>query len=203
MKRGIIYKITNNINGKIYIGQTVMTLHSRLMCHARSQYCVLLKRAIDKYGILAFSIEEIDFALDKGELNKKEIFWINKLMSNNSNVGYNIRGNSESIYGVSLETRKKLSIIAKSQNRIPSVNPTKNPSDELRRKLAKIKGANPFWAYRLDGTFVKQFYSSGQAGLELGVSATHIRKILRGTGKSLGGFFFGHESPKGILLLSA
>jgi len=47
---GCVYKITSP-SGKVYIGQTVKTLHERIKGHKKSSTnCTLLKRAIDKYG---------------------------------------------------------------------------------------------------------------------------------------------------------
>ena len=46
----IIYKITNNVNGKIYIGQTVRTLEERLSEHKRKKVS-LISKAFDKYGL--------------------------------------------------------------------------------------------------------------------------------------------------------
>ena len=68
----IIYKITNNINGKAYIGQTTNTLARRWCKHntPSSNYCRLLKRALNKYGKENFIIEKIAGSESIEELNK-------------------------------------------------------------------------------------------------------------------------------------
>lgn len=92
---GIIYKITNNINGKIYIGQTRMSEPQRWQQHIWYAYnnpdgdCVLLCRAINKYGKENFSREILEEATDNF-LNEREIYWIKTLNSTDRNVGYNI-----------------------------------------------------------------------------------------------------------------
>lgn len=96
---GYIYKITNLINNKIYIGQTVQTVEQRFRGHCNSakrlkQHPERYKRpceihsAINKYGVENFIVEQIDTAESKYELNKKEIYWINYYDS--TNVGYNM-----------------------------------------------------------------------------------------------------------------
>ena len=93
-----IYKYTNKINGKVYIGQTV-DLDSRLKSHLKSAkrgnkdafHC-----AIRKYGIESFTYEVIDGALSSSELNYKEQHYIHLYNSLAPN-GYNLRlGNQPS-----------------------------------------------------------------------------------------------------------
>lgn len=55
MSNGIIYKITNTINGKCYIGQTTSNINKRWSQHiynakTQSQKCRFLENAIKKYG---------------------------------------------------------------------------------------------------------------------------------------------------------
>jgi len=90
---GIIYKITNNINGKIYIGQTKNTFNKRYKNNFE-KYAInpLLKSDIKQYGYNNFTIDkEIDVALNKDELNQKEIYWIEFYNSFNREYGYNMR----------------------------------------------------------------------------------------------------------------
>lgn len=57
---GIIYKITNLVNNKVYIGQTERTLKERWGQHKYSKGCKYLHNAILKYGAESFKIEEIE-----------------------------------------------------------------------------------------------------------------------------------------------
>lgn len=84
-----IYKITNKINNKIYIGQTVNTPEKRWKRHIQdSKYLdTHFARAIKKYGSDNFIVEAIDTASTKEELNQKEIYWINYY--NSAKEGYN------------------------------------------------------------------------------------------------------------------
>lgn len=76
---GIIYKITNIINSKVYIGQTIRPLKIRWYEHCQSinneKYQMIIKRAIHKYGKENFTIESIE-ECDQQLLNQREKYWI-------------------------------------------------------------------------------------------------------------------------------
>jgi len=88
---GVIYRITNNINGKIYIGQTKASIGERLKQHiyekrAKMPICF----AIQKYGKNNFKIEEIDIGFSKEELDYIEEYWIKFYNTTNRKIGYNV-----------------------------------------------------------------------------------------------------------------
>jgi group I intron endonuclease len=108
----IIYKITNEVNGKVYIGQTIRSIKKRWWEHKddMSKSELPLYRAMRKYGVDNFTIEEIDGANSKSELNYKEVHYMYKFNSLDKNSGYNLRmGGSNG--GHSQETRDKISKI--------------------------------------------------------------------------------------------
>ena len=87
-----IYKITNIVNGKCYVGQAV-DIEKRLREHIndsfnpkRREYEYPLSRAYRKYGLESFKTEILEICL-REELNKKEIFWIEHF--NSKKEGYN------------------------------------------------------------------------------------------------------------------
>lgn len=89
MTCGIIYKISNSVNDKVYIGQTRRPLAKRWKQHKQravygNQHLYLAMR---KYGIECFSIEKIDEATSKEELDVKEEYWIK--FFNSIKNGYN------------------------------------------------------------------------------------------------------------------
>ena len=106
---GVIYKITNLLSGKIYVGQTVNFQH-RIHCHKCSNRTGV-DAAIKKYGWENFKIEVIEeCSIEK--LDEREIFWIEK-MDCIAPKGYNLTfgGNANRI--LSDETRAKLSANSK------------------------------------------------------------------------------------------
>lgn len=88
---GVIYKITNKINGKIYIGKCGKDNDNFL----KSNYYgsgTIITDAIKKYGVENFDreiIEEVHNSDRKLE-NEREIYWIDKLDARNPEIGYNI-----------------------------------------------------------------------------------------------------------------
>jgi len=83
----IIYKITNKINGKFYIGKTVSSLEKRISSHKKDRRNITpLTRAIDKYGWENFDVEVL-WRGKISEVNEREIFFIKE--TNAIKNGYN------------------------------------------------------------------------------------------------------------------
>ena len=74
----IVYKITNKINNKFYIGITSKPIEHRFSGHI-NQPRFYLGEAIKKYGEQNFIIEKIDTAQSFDKLKKLEQYYINKL----------------------------------------------------------------------------------------------------------------------------
>lgn len=93
---GYIYKTTNLINNKIYIGKHIW--HKAEIDKSYLGSGVYLKKAIDKYGKSAFICEILDYAETLEELNKKEIEYILKFNSMDPSVGYNLTRSGDGTY---------------------------------------------------------------------------------------------------------
>lgn len=88
-----IYKITNIVNGKVYVGSTVNLYHRR--CHhfgrlrSNDHANEHLQNAFNKYGEQSFHFAVIELC-DRDNLLDREDFWINGLNAHHSKSGYNI-----------------------------------------------------------------------------------------------------------------
>lgn len=156
----IIYKITNRVNGKVYIGQTVTSLKQRWKCHRHSSANCIFHKAIRKYGAENFTVEQIDIAADVDELNMKEKYWIRHYNSMIPN-GYNSTDGGDN-FVVSETVRKKMSEKRKGvpgRKLYGEENPFygKKHSEETRRKLSehakkRTGSKNPFYGHALTET---------------------------------------------------
>ena len=77
---GYIYKITNTLNDKVYIGQTIKTVQKRFTQHknnSNKEYFsqIVLYKAFNKYGIENFICEEIE-EVPNDKLDEREKYWI-------------------------------------------------------------------------------------------------------------------------------
>lgn len=94
---GYIYKITNKINNKAYIGQTRFTIEIRWAKHLKDSKIEKIKerplyRAFNKYGIENFIIEKLEECSNE-YLNEREIFYIS--LFNSFKEGYNLTNGGE------------------------------------------------------------------------------------------------------------
>ena len=96
-----IYRVINNINGKIYVGKSV-NIKERWNTHIReskvndeqwnSNYRGVrtpFHAAMRKYGIENFTFEVLE-ECDQEQLNEKEKYWIKELNAIDREIGYNV-----------------------------------------------------------------------------------------------------------------
>lgn len=107
----IIYKITNQVNNKVYIGLTTETLQKRWIGHKQaSKTCERhLYKSMRKYGLDNFTIEEIDSTDNFQILGQLERKYIKEYNSQNPQFGYNITAGGESNQ-LDANPRAKLSV---------------------------------------------------------------------------------------------
>ena len=201
-----IYQITNNINGKIYVGKTVknniqerweehLKDYKKPRCEKRPLY-----DAMNKYGSENFSIKELE-ECSAEELNDKEIYWIEKLGS--FKYGYNatIGGDGKHyadydlIYSLFLEGYncseiKRLTGYDNFTIRIALDN--KSISMEERYRQSRKLNRNGKSVAKIDpitNKIIEIYPSISEAERQNG-NSKHIGHVCRGQRKSCKGYFW-------------
>lgn len=202
-----IYKITNNINGKIYIGMTYRTIQERWKehqnnCSRKQVENRPLYRAMNKYGIENFSIEIIE---KTNQPEERERYWIEQLGS--FKYGYNATlggdGKPYIDYNLVIKTYKEVQNIAE-VSRILNID-VFTISKILHRNKIKIKSSTeivkekygkPVGMYSNAGELLKTFSTLTDAARYLIESnkvpsystlkgiAAHIGKVCKGKRKT-------------------
>lgn len=130
-----IYKITNLINNKIYIGKTKHLIYKRWRQHIESSHNpkVAIHYAIRKYGENNFKINVIMKCRTFKELNENEKFYIRYYKSLKN--GYNLTEGGDGNSNPTVETRNKVSKNHANNKGKNSPMYGKHPSKEIIRRL--------------------------------------------------------------------
>ena len=137
---GYIYKTTNLINNKIYIGKHMSEKVSKTYKGSGK----ILKQAFKKYGKENFLCEVIATANTEDELNNLEAYWIEQYNSRDPEIGYNIvaGGLGTSGYKHTEEAKQKMSkaktgrrLTEEWKRHVSEANRGKFVSEETREKL--------------------------------------------------------------------
>lgn len=190
-----IYKITNLINNKMYIGQST-NIQERWEEHKfySSKEQTAIQQAFKKYGISNFSFEVIE-ECPKEKLDEREIYWIQ--FYDTYNNGYNLtKGGMSKIkldYEFIVETYQRLGSIHATHKEL-GIN-----RDSVRRALDyfnisynKNRSA-PIAVVMIDketGEELKTFATIKDAAAYAGISDSTIRGYFSGRLKSAGGYLW-------------
>jgi group I intron endonuclease len=116
IKKFYVYKITNTINGKIYIGKATninkrWNKHKATARAKRPKDYSYIHKAMNKYGFDNFIIEILSEYNSEAEALTAETDYIKQYGSRDRNVGYNLTNGGEGISGFkfSKESKKQMS----------------------------------------------------------------------------------------------
>lgn len=200
-----IYKITNQINGKIYVGKTLSTIDNRWCEHLRDysrSYNKIrpLYSAMIKYGVKNFSIEELEECLPE-EASEREKYWIETLQSFKKGYNATVGGDGVQKYDYQLigAMYKELHNKAEVARRLGCNEST------VQRALDSehISNLNPIYnnrivnQYTLDGKYIQSFPSCKAAAKYLGKitgtsngASSHISQVCKGKRKTAYGYIW-------------
>ena len=181
----IIYKYTNTINGKVYIGQTSKSLEERA-CPNGVNYkeCRRFYGAICKYSWENFKPEILEEVETLEEANDREVYYISQYKSNNPEFGYNIANGGDN-HIQSEESRKIISQKAIERYKDPAKNPMygRKHTEDAKKKQSECKMGNKNPMYGRKWT-EKQRANSGTKGKHLNLTDER-RCALSERGKEL------------------
>ena len=147
----LIYKVTNLINGKVYIGQTTTSLEQRKREHEYRAHSekrqTYFYNALNLYGSKNFKWEIIEKNIEFNELNDREKYWIFQYKSNLKDFGYNMTkggDNADNLNKWRKENPELASLEAhKGWNKMKQIL-SENPEKELVRKEKAKNGAQKY-----------------------------------------------------------
>ena len=194
----IIYKITNKVNGKVYIGETIRSLETRWKEHIHESfkeghgYNYHLHTAIRKYGTDNFSIEMIDNCPDE-ERFQLETKYIKQYDTTNPDKGYNtvVEGEGHILIATEtileawnegltvLDTAKMLGIYkATVSNRLHANGITDEEINSRVNKMIQERCGFIVEQYDLNGNFIKEWPSASECGRN-GYNGSAISSVCR------------------------
>lgn len=206
---GVIYKWTNKINGKAYIGQTVNE-KTRKQDHIKGKYNSVIHKAIKKYGLENFDYEVLE-KIEESKLSEREIYWIKYFDTYNN--GYNLTEGGEGTRGFSHsfteEQKKKMSESRKGQipwnkgkhgiyseetrKKISEASKKHKYTDEVKEKISKkLKGRPSPNKGKITSEETKQKISkSVKESFDRNNTREKLSKILKGIGGRKKGISYG------------
>ena len=201
---GEIYKITNTINGKVYIGQTAYNHLVRWETHIQDFYNLkdsILYRAMRKHGVENFVIERLE-ECENEYLDAKEIYYIQK--HNSYKEGYNATLGGGGQRHDPFDGEKVLALWAEGLNLTDISGATKNNIQTIRDFLCSSGVPDIDLFYRGKRVSVRQvccidfktreilevYPSIKEAGEALGRSLASIGLTCQGRKESAHGYFW-------------
>ena len=184
----IVYKTTNLVNNKIYIGKSKYNRKSYLGSG------LILKKAIKKYGKENFKKEIIEKCKTDFEVNKKEKYWIKHYNSTNRTIGYNIHTGGQGgkctpkTAQKIIEIRRKngtLNHTQETKDKIRQANTGKKPSPETLEKLRKSHLGQQAWNKGLTKETDPRLKVQGEKWSENRKAGKHKEYIQYNKGKSI------------------
>ena len=214
-KKGIVYKVTNKVNGMYYVGVSTKTLEERKKDHIKNSNkgkAYAFQNAIGTYGADAFKWEQIDTANSTDELAQKEKDYILKYDAKDN--GYNSIGGGgikKTVYQYSLDG-DLINTYASLLSAGNAVKVTKSAIGQACTGVAKTcKGY--VWSYlssfpvilkddrkkrvqqfTKNGESVREFESVTEASIITDCNKTSIAKVCRGERKTCGGYLWKYIS---------
>lgn len=193
-----IYRITNLVNGKVYIGQT-MNPKLRWAKHKTNKKNRHLYGSFKKYGIENFSFEVLLSNLTKEQADRVEIRLIKRYKATDPNIGYNnANGGSHGTY--SQATKDRLSVSHKKYfetHTHPLLGTHMSKERYEHHMSTRLRGKDsPWWCNgskveQIDtktGEVIAVYPAVSEAYRQTGIQISNIVKVCKGKRDKAGGY---------------
>jgi|TARA_R100001463_G_scaffold4525_1_gene16782 hypothetical protein len=176
-RNGFVYKLTNNLNGKMYVGSTVRTPRLFKWYYGGG---IVINQAIKRNGRSNFSKEALYYGPDYREL---EEFILHELDAVNNPNYYNITNNARGGYNAAAYTKEARAKQAKAHSKTMKG-----------RRLKHFE--KPTIQMDLQGNVINTFYSLNEASRQTGVKPDNICAYIRQRPKRnhAGGFLWAYTT---------
>lgn len=217
---GYIYKIWNEDNNKLYIGQTSVGIKTRWSQHL-SNYLTnnaVLYRAMRKHGAGIFHIEQIE-ECENDMLNEREKYWISYYDSYKN--GYNSTPGGTALPSGKMFKRLDDSLIRELWDNGLSITEisekTQNSTTSIREHLLEYENFNieesikrgniksgisrrkSITQWDLQGNFIAKYESASEASKITGIPDSNIGKCLHKERQTAGDFYWTYENEIPII----
>lgn len=214
MIKGIIYKWTNKVNNKCYIGKTINEYKRKWEHLHDRRYKSAFHDALDKYGVEQFNYEVLvslssnDYEKINNVLNHLERFYIKKYNSSDRDCGYNLTDGGDGLigrfgvlnpfYGKHHTEETKLKQSKLMSGRKQSEETIKKKSESLKKvvhtkdwnRKVGISNQKQVFAFK-DGVLIGKYNCYNDCKNDLGLpNIKGISKVVRGTSKTYYGYYF-------------
>lgn len=206
-----IYRITNLLNGKCYIGQSIdiekrWAEHKSIYNHPRcSNYHIY--KAFRKYGIENFSFSVVE-ECEQSLLNEREKFWIQHFNSFEHGYNMTIGGNGTELISRSdvydlwddgfsvADIASQMDCSPVTISKIIRGYDKYDKAESIRR--GKLWHRKPVVQYKLDGSHICEFESISSASNSTGVSSDSISACCNRRLKSAGGYLWSFNTKNDV-----
>lgn len=209
MKSGIIYCITNKINGKKYIGKTMLSIEERWKQHLRDGKKEFVQKrplysAFKKYGSENFEIQLLE-EVPANILNERECYWITTLDTYSNGYNATTGGDGTVLYDYNAFIQDYLSgsLVKEIANKygceehtvtkvLHAVNINGN-SNNVKRQQKQVS------RYTMTNEYIDSFDSYKDAARQLimegskgavSTIATNIGRVINGKRKTCEGYYW-------------
>ena len=193
----IIYNITNLINNKVYIGETIRSLNARWTQHKNQAFCKksnrYLYQSMRKYGLENFKIEVLEYCFieDRFKREAEYIKQYNSLIPNGYNNIMPIKAsNPQMVETIIQEWEKGYSIIEISNilhidakqisNYLKGSGVTDEDIKIRKKEKAKNRNGKIVYRFNITGEFIDSFASASEAARKLLFNHASISKCCKG-----------------------